>query len=95
MSPSSQEYDDRSTTMRQSTHSPPSYSPAPLYIIRRESADGLEVDVFTNEALATEWAALIGVDVTTEHPIDRTILNAMKESYMETAPDTEEESTPS
>ncbi|MEQ1843974.1 MAG: hypothetical protein ABL983_00170 [Nitrospira sp.] len=73
----------------------PPHTPAPLYIIRRKSADGLEIDVFTDEALATEWAALVGVDVTTEHPIDRTILNAMKETYVEIAPDTEEEGTPS
>ena len=69
----------------------PQYNPAPVYIIRRESAEGLEVDVFTDEGLAKEWAAIVGVQVTTEHPIDRSILNAMKQAYVGTEPDTDEE----
>ena len=73
----------------------PQQNPAPLYITCRASADGLEVDVFTDEGLAKEWAAMVGVHVTTEHPIDRTILNAMKEAYIGTAPDTEEKDEPS
>lgn len=73
----------------------PHHTPAPLFIIRRESADGLEVDVFTDEELAKEWATVVGVDVSTEHPVTRTILTAMKEAYVGTAPDTEKEGDPS
>jgi hypothetical protein len=52
-------------------------------IVHRDSADGPEVDVFTDDALAQEWAEHIGSTVTEECIIDRTTLNAMKKSYEE------------
>lgn len=52
----------------------------PVYIVYRESAEGLEADVFTDESLAKEWAYCLGVNVDTQYPIDRSTLDAMKES---------------
>jgi hypothetical protein len=52
-----------------------------LFIVERDSADGPELDVFTNEQLADEWAQFIGETVITENTIDRDTLDAMKQSY--------------
>lgn len=54
-----------------------------IYIVRRESAEGLEVDTFTDPTLAQEWADCIGEVVETEQTIDRDTLDAMKESRLD------------
>lgn len=51
-----------------------------VYIVRRDSADGPENDVFLDYTLAREWAKHIGASVEEETEIDRETLNAMKEA---------------
>lgn len=50
------------------------------YIVQRLSGDGLELDVFGDEALAIEWASVIGSSVIIEQVIDRATLDLMKET---------------
>lgn len=54
-----------------------------VYIVRRESADGPEVDVFTDSDLADKWAEAIGSTVEEEGIIDEDTLKGM----LETLPD--------
>ncbi len=49
-----------------------------LYIVERESSDGLETDIFANYELAKEWANHIGEKVRTEETIDRKTLDLLK-----------------
>lgn len=51
-----------------------------IYIVARDSADGPELDVFTDLTLAQEWAGYIGASVQEENTIERDILDAMKAS---------------
>ena len=50
-----------------------------LYIVERESSDGLETDIFTDLALAVEWAEHCACEIRTEYSIDRNTLDLMKE----------------
>jgi hypothetical protein len=53
-----------------------------IYIVRRESADGPQNDVFTDFALAQEWANIIGAERVEEEPIiDRSFLDEMKRAH--------------
>lgn len=54
---------------------------ASIYIVHRDSADGPEVDVFTDSGLAEEWAQHIKSSVCEEYIIDKNTLDDMKESY--------------
>lgn len=54
---------------------------ASVYIVHRDSADGPEVDVFTDSGLAKEWAQHIKSSVCEEYIIDKNTLDDMKESY--------------
>lgn len=49
----------------------------PIYVVRRDSAEGPEVDCFTDLTLAKRWAKHIGARVEVEYPIDRTLLRDM------------------
>lgn len=54
-----------------------------VYIVRRDTIDGPEVDVFTNESLAAEWALECESTVQPENIIDRSTLDAMKQARRE------------
>jgi hypothetical protein len=41
-----------------------------IYIVRRDSADGLEIDCFADLAKAEQWAEHIGAGVETEQTLD-------------------------
>lgn len=53
----------------------------PVYIVRRDSAEGLETDVFTDADLADEWGTYINECVNEEYPIDRGTLDDMKKYW--------------
>lgn len=42
----------------------------PIYVVLRESADGLEADCFKSEAAASQWAEHCGAEVRAEHLLD-------------------------
>lgn len=50
-----------------------------LYIVERESSEGLEQDIFTDQELAEEWAEHIAGDVRIAHTIDRHTLGLLKD----------------
>lgn len=56
---------------------------APVYLVLRDSADGQEIDAFTDYELAKEWAQFIGSEVQEENRIDRATLDAMKSTLTE------------
>lgn len=41
-----------------------------IFIVSRDSADGPELDCFTSEAKARQWAKHIGAEVQTENTLD-------------------------
>ena len=51
-----------------------------VYIVLRHSADGPELDCFTNETMAQHWAEVVGESVITENIIDEATLDAMIET---------------
>lgn len=52
-----------------------------VYVVPRLTADRLEFDVFTDEAMAAEWALHIGAAAHPEIIVDRFTLDRMKEAY--------------
>ena len=48
-----------------------------LYVVDRESGDGLETDIFEDRELAEKWAKHIGGQFREEHTIDQETLVAM------------------
>lgn len=54
-----------------------------IYIVRRESADGPEMDCFTDPSLAQEWAEYIGSAVEEECIIEADTLDDMKRSWVD------------
>jgi hypothetical protein len=52
-----------------------------VYIVRRESAEGLEIDCFTDYQLAQRWAATVDAEVEEESILDIDDILLMEESY--------------
>lgn len=52
-----------------------------IYIVERESVDGLETDLFTDRSLAEQWRDVCGGDLREEETIDRETLDAMSYNY--------------
>lgn len=51
-----------------------------IYIVRRESAEGTALDLFTDPELAEEWADHLGEVAYEEEAIDRETLDLMKQT---------------
>jgi len=54
-----------------------------IYIVIRESAEGSEVDCFTDRALAEEWAGHCDGELREEFIIDRALLDELKRTREE------------
>ena len=52
-----------------------------IYIVERESADGLETDCFLDWKLATRWAKVCGGNVKEENTWDTEFLKEMTDTY--------------
>ena len=52
-----------------------------VYIVRRDSADGPEIDCFEDRGLAEQWAKHIYSTVEEENTIDKAMLKELKKSY--------------